>query len=124
MNFLPKWIRKQGKSIRNAKSTTSTSAQDTANNSESLTIDREIIKNTPFTIVGSNKDGYWLTMGKHRISQAYKTKKEVLKYLKRSDWTLVTSVMIAFIHDRKLIDNAYNEKQNGKLPKGESINQL
>lgn len=102
-----------GKNSEKVKSPTDTSVPNTENNNGSLTIDREIIKNTPFTIVGTPKEGYWLTMGKHRLSQAYKTKKEVIKYLKKSDWTLVTSIIIAFIHDRKLIDNAYAEK-NGQ----------
>lgn len=86
-----------------------TSAPGTENNNGSLNIEREIIKDTPFTMVGTPKHGYWLTMGKHRISQAFKTKKEVIKHLSKKDWTLITAIMIAFIHDRDLIDKAYTK---------------
>lgn len=85
-----------------------TSAPETASSSQSLTIDREIVPESPFTIVGTPKHGYWLTMGKHRLTKPLKTKKEVYKLLKQKPWSLMTSVMISFIHDRKLVDQAYS----------------
>lgn len=99
-----------------------TSAQGTENNNGSLTIERDIIKGTPFTIVGTPKDGYWLTMGKHRLSKIYKTKKEVLNYVKKADWTLLTSVIIAFVYDRELVDKAYTK--NTGIPPDEKANRV
>lgn len=122
LQLLKKLIGLTKKNTEREKLHTDTSAAETENNKDSLTIDRQIIKNTPFTMVGTPKDGYWLTMGKHRLSQAYRTKQEVLVYLKQKDWTLITAVMIAFIHDRKLIDNAYGEK-NGK-PTEEQLHKM
>lgn len=84
-----------------------------------MTIEREIIKGTPFTIVGNTKAGYWLTMGKHRLSQMYKTKKEVLNYVKKAEWTLLTSVIIAFIHDRQLVDKAYSHTNDKPIGEGQ-----
>lgn len=86
-----------------------TTAQKTEDKGDSLNIEREIIKDTPFTLVGTPKHGYWLTLGKHRISQPFKTKKEAHKHLARKDWTLITAIIIAFIYDRKLVDQAYTK---------------
>lgn len=99
-----------------------TYADQNHNNSKSLQINREIIPDTPFTIIGTQENGYWLTMGKHRITKAYKTKKEVLKQLNQKDWTIITSIIIAFIYDRKLIDEAYTK--NTAIPPDEKSNQL
>lgn len=85
-----------------------TTAQKLDDRGDSLSIEREVIKDTPFTLVGTPKHGYWLTLGKHRISQPFKTKKEAIKHLDRKDWTLITAIIIAFIYDRKLVDQAYS----------------
>lgn len=91
-----------------------TSAQKTGNNSRSLQIERIVINGSPFTIVGTEKNGYWLTMGKHRITEPYTTKKEVRKKLNKLDWTIVTAMIIAFVHDRKLVDEAYSKNTDEK----------
>lgn len=88
---------------------TSNSAPKTENKENFLSIERDQIPNTPFTVIGTKKEGYWLVMGKHRLSKIYKTKKEVIKHVKEPDWTLITSVMIAMIHDRGMIDKAYTK---------------
>lgn len=104
INTIKKWL---GLETMKESQQSQTSAQSAENNSNSLTIERDIIPDTPFTIVGTEKDGYWLTMGKHRITKPCKTKKEVLKKLKEKDWTLITAIMIAFVYDRELVDKAY-----------------
>lgn len=101
-------------------STTLDTAQE--QNNSSLSIEREHIPETPFTIVGSTKDGYWLAMGNHRLSKLYKSKKEVHKWLKRSSWSLVTSVIIAMIHDREKIDKAYT--RDTSIPPDEKSRQM
>jgi len=94
-----------------------TSVQETESSSTSLSIEREIIDETPFTIVGTPKDGYWLTMGKHRLSKKHKTKKEVKQLIEKPTWQLINSVVIALIYDRKLIDKAY--ARNTEIPPDE-----
>lgn len=114
LNLSLKSIGSIWKNTTKEKSTIDQSAADPASNSQYLSIEREVIKDTPFTMVGTKKSGYFLTMGKHRVSQAHKTKRELLKFLNKKDWTLITAVMIAFIHDRDLVDKAY------KQPTGEN----
>lgn len=82
------------------------SAHETENKASYLQIERERIPDTPFIMVGSKKDGYCLTLGKHRLTQMHKTKKEVIKKMKAKDWNLLTSIMMAFVYDRNLIDKA------------------
>lgn len=98
-----------------------TNVEGNHNNSQSLTIEREIIPESPFTIVGTEKTGYWLTMGKHRITKEYKTKKEVMKKLTNPDWSIITSMIIAFVYDRKLVDEAYT--RNTAIPPDEKSRQ-
>lgn len=122
MNTLQKLLEILKKSTKSAKSSTENSAQDTASNSQSLTIEREAVLNSPFTIVGTKKNGYWLTMGKHRLTNIHKTKKEVQHEVDKMQWSLITSVIIAFIHDRKLVDQVYS--YNTGIPPDEKSQQL
>lgn len=102
------------------------SIQDTAQDGESkqsyLQIEREPIKGTPFIMVGSKKDGYCLTIGKHRLTKMVKTKKEVIKTMKAKDWNLLTSIMMAFVYDRQLIDKALSK--DTAIPPDEKSQQM
>lgn len=119
MNGIKKWL----DSITTRGSQRSqTSAQEQENKSQSLTIERDIIEGTAFTIIGTPTEGYWLTMGKHRISKAYKTKKEVMKHVNKKEWSMITAIIIAFIHDRKLVDSAYTK--DTAIPPDEKSQQL
>lgn len=87
--------------------------QDTAPKEASketyLQIERERIEGTPFLMVGSKQDGWCLTLGKHRLTNMLKSKKEVIKQMKAKDWNLLTSIMMAFVYDRDLIDKALSK---------------
>lgn len=89
--------------------TSHTTAQKTESKEDSLSIEREHVENTPFIIVGTKKHGYWLTMGEHRLTPIHKTKKEVLKVMNEKSWTLISAVMIAFIHGRAHVDKAFTK---------------
>ena len=89
--------------------TSPTNAQEKEVRDGSVSIERELVDDSPFFIVGTEKHGYWLTMGEHRLSRIYKTKKEVKKYMKAKDWALLSAVMIAFIHGRSRIDKSFTK---------------
>lgn len=87
-----------------------------------LQITRDKIEGTPFILVGSKKDGYCLTIGKHRLTQMVKTKKEVIKTMKAKDWNLLTSIMMAFIYDRDIIDKALSK--NTAIPPDQKAEEM
>lgn len=89
--------------------TSHTTAPETESKDDSLSIEREHVENTPFIIVGTKKHGYWLTMGEHRLTPIHKTKKEVIKVMNEKSWTLISAVMIAFIHGRAHVDKAFTK---------------
>lgn len=48
-------------------------------------------------------------MGEHRLTPIHKTKKEVIKVMNEKSWTLISAVMIAFIHGRAHVDKAFTK---------------
>lgn len=111
-----------GTSIPLEQPSTQNTAQEKESKQEYLQIIREKIKGTPFILVGSKKDGYCLTLGKHRLTQMAKTKKEVIKTMKAKDWNLLTSIMMAFVYDRELIDKALSK--DTAIPPDEKSQQM
>lgn len=95
----------------------STSADAERINSQSNTqlLTREPIKNTPFTIVGNEEQGYIITMGKYKLSEPYKTNILADLAIKRSDWMLTINVM-ALICELKAdeLKQTFNHIQNNE----------
>lgn len=58
----------------------------------------ERIPNTPFTIVGTPVDGYFLSIGKHRLTDKVKTVDEVKELLITDKW-LITFRMVCSLHE-------------------------
>lgn len=67
-------------------------------------IEREQIPNTPFWIIGNKTDGYYLVMGKYRLTEVKNTKEEVKTHLLENIWHVILSMIIAV--------NDANTKQN------------
>lgn len=76
--------------------------------SSSELVERKEIKNTPFEIVGNPEQGYFLALGRFRLTNPEKTKDEVLIKLRQDRWNIITT-MIATIADT-MITNHENEK--------------
>lgn len=111
-----------GTSIPLEQPSTQNTAQQKENKEAYLQIEREPIKGTPFIMIGSQKDGYCLTIGKHRLTKMLKTKKEVIKQMNTKDWNLLTSIMMAFVYDRQLIDKALSKDTS--IPPDEKSQQM
>lgn len=72
-----------------------TSVDENPNNepsSEEL-VEREPIENTPFWILGNVTDGYFLAMGKFRVSPVFDEKSEVLDYMLIQQWNLILTII-------------------------------
>lgn len=54
-------------------------------NEDNLLVDREPLPNTPFEIIGNKEKGYFVALGKYRLTDTAKTKKETLNYITNFD---------------------------------------
>lgn len=53
------------------------------------------LDNSPFLIIGDQEEGYFLALGKYRISEHFNTPEEVITYTKKEfNWELLTTVML------------------------------
>jgi hypothetical protein len=71
---------------------TNVSETDKKNSSSEL-IKRNRIANTPFVAIKTDEGGWFLTMGKYRVSEEYETEEEVIKLVKTKDWELLMNIM-------------------------------
>lgn len=58
--------------------------------------EREQVGDTPFQIVGSEEDGYFLAIGRLRITEGGETKEELLRKLEVRDWELIINMILGF----------------------------
>lgn len=73
-------------------------------------VEKENIDGTPFAVIGSKEKGYFLILGRRRITEVMKTKEEVLKYIDEQSWYLTTQLIIAIIEDKdELLKMAKNK---------------
>lgn len=73
---------------------TSMNVNETDNkNYSSELIKREQIGETPFTAIKTEQGGWFVTIGKYRVSEEYKTKAEVVKLVEKKDWGLIMNVI-------------------------------
>ena len=56
----------------------------------------EHVEGTPFSIIEKDKN-YFGTIGNHRITDIYDDKKELEKYLKKTDWDKIVQVIYAVV---------------------------
>lgn len=67
-------------------------SQDKPKSSELL--QREEVTGTPFTIVGNEEKGYFLAMGKWKLSGHLPSKTAVIAYLDAEHWTITMNCII------------------------------
>lgn len=67
--------------------------QDSKNSGKKQLIKKEEIKNSPFTIITIEKESFGV-MGEYRVTQKYKTKKEVKEELENITWNRIVQVML------------------------------
>lgn len=66
--------------------------QDKEPSSELL--ERITVPGSPFTVCGNQEMGYFLTMGKYRLSEAQESKDAVLEYLDKEHYNVVFNLII------------------------------
>lgn len=71
---------------------TQNNAEADNNSNSSQLIEREQVKHSPFWIVGTTEKGYFLTMGKYKISPTFKSKLELLVYKEECEWEIVITI--------------------------------
>ena len=68
-------------------------------------LERELIKGTPFWIIGNSIDGYFLAFGKYRLGDVKNTKEEILEYLNQEMWTIIgfyTGILVDLMIEEKI----------------------
>lgn len=86
-------MREPMKSKQEDTSNTSSSAKENRNNSQ-LVI-HEAYPGSPFTHVEDNEKGHFLVMGDFRLTEPFKTKKELQEWLADNTWNMVLSICAA-----------------------------
>lgn len=74
------------------------------------------IGGTPFTMA-KNDNGYTLLMGLYALTPTFKTKQQVVKFMKDNEWNLMVNVMHAMLDFHKLIKKEEEpNKQQKEIP--------
>lgn len=69
--------------------------------------EREEIEGTPFTVIGNEIVGYFLALGKYRITEHQKTKNDAIRLLETRKWDIIINLMTATA--RIVLDEAVDE---------------
>lgn len=69
---------------------------NTENTTESQElIVREKIPNSPFTVVGNETVGYFITMGEYRLTEHFETTEQASKQLEIDRWNIIARLIAA-----------------------------
>lgn len=74
--------------------------ETTNSNSNSKLVEREEIKNTPFTAV-KFEDKWFLTMGKYRLTDGLASKEDVINEAKDASWFRIMQIIQIMIDEDK-----------------------
>lgn len=77
---------------------TQLNAEETHNKNSSELIFREAIEHTPFYLVGTEENGYFITMGRFKLTENQPTKEKAINQLTIEQWNIVMR-MSAIIHE-------------------------
>lgn len=69
-------------------------------NSSNLVI-REEIKGTPFHLINYNNEGWFVALGKYRMTETGKDKEELIKMVENKDWTLILDTIAVLTENVK-----------------------
>lgn len=75
-------------------------AVETDTDSKQLNLNRPI-KGTPFTLSGNEEIGYFLSIGKYRITEPTYTPQEAIEKLDTETWEIVSRLCAAYIDFEK-----------------------
>lgn len=75
-------------------------AVETNTDKKQLTLNRKI-KGTPFTLNGNEEQGYILTLGRYRLTEATNTPEEAIEKLDSEPWEIVSRLVSAYIDFEK-----------------------
>lgn len=96
---------------------TYTNADDlTKSNSSNEIIERKEIENTPFTAIKVDEKGWFLTMGRHRLTEPYGTIEGLEAMVGSVDWDMLLTIINIFVESSiEAREGAEKEKQAEKL---------
>lgn len=77
------------------------SAKDQLSSDSTELFTREQIEKTPFWIIGDETNGYFLVMGKYRLTQGHKTPQEVKNHLQENMWDIILTMALVIYNDVK-----------------------
>jgi hypothetical protein len=67
---------------------------ETMENKETNTIERKEIENSPFVAIGSEKEGWHIVCGNHRLTEyQLETFDDVLEYMVEKKWILIAQLV-------------------------------
>lgn len=72
-------------------------------------LNKEEIPNTPFTLV-KTQEGYFITMGKYRLSQAHKTKEKAIQDLTINQWHHIATIAIIMAENIQTVKEEENKR--------------
>lgn len=67
-------------------------------------LERHRIEDSPFWIIGNATDGYFLSLGKHRLTELKPSITDVKEHLKTHTWEIILQLIVAVIETDKEID--------------------
>lgn len=85
-------------------------------NSSTKLVEKEQIKGSPFMMVGSKEEGYFIAMGKYKLSEVKKTKRALLTWAEENHWNITATMITTLI---TIMDNTITtlEEKVEKLTK-------
>lgn len=72
-------------------------------------VDRIPVKNTIFSIIGTQQNGYFIAVGKYRVSKGGLTKKKCQELIDQKDWELIFALMGIAIEQTEEIKHQHEE---------------
>lgn len=75
--------------------------EKTHKQNSSQTVTNEPITNTPFRIIGFEREGWAIVIGQKRLTEWKKTKEEALEELNDNKWNVLGAFIIAMIQAKE-----------------------
>lgn len=76
-------------------SQTSVPEKENKQNSSEELIEQEEVEGTPFKLVNIRKGGWFIALGRHRLTEMQENKQELIEKIVNKDWTLVLDTIVA-----------------------------
>jgi len=83
--------------MTNEESLSGTALQNAEEKDNSDFFKREVLEGTPFVAIYQEGTGWFLTMGKNRISEPVEDKQIIYDMVKNPNWDILTNVIIIMV---------------------------